>query len=193
MELPGAFPTRLLVAMAIRAWAICASLSMSNFAAGTSSFSVKLLIRLFHVSKRWRNGMFESFGIASRKTTPMIPTNPSEPIRNNNLRAATRPMNIIRNTTPNSNMAVERFSGAINRHTIPVRIIIYLNAFGLAPSSSCFLERMKETAIITAILASSEGWNCNPMNDIQRAAPFTRSPVMTPISVTKASSTTETG
>ena len=71
--------------------------------------------------------------------------------------------------------------------------MMYLNAFGLAPSSSCLLDRIKETAITTAIFASSEGWNCNPMNDIQRAAPLTRSPVITPISVTKASSTTETG
>ena len=90
-------------------------------------------------------------------------------------------------------MAVERFSGAISRQTIPVIIRMYLNAFGLAPSSSCFFDRIKETAMTTANLANSEGWNCKPINDIQRAAPLTRSPVITPIRVTKANSTTETG
>ena len=90
-------------------------------------------------------------------------------------------------------MAVERFSGAISKRTSPVRIMMYLKALGLAPSSSCLLDRMNETAMMTAIFASSEGWNCSPIKVIQRAAPLTRSPVMIPISVTNASRTREIG
>ena len=137
--------------------------------------------------------MSVSFGMASKNTAPRQPTNARPPNNMANFLNATRPMNIINTTTPNNSIAVERFSGAISIHTSPVSIMIYLKAFGLAPSSSCFLDRMKETAMITAILASSEGWNCNPIKLIQRAAPFTRSPVMTPIKVTKASNTTEIG
>lgn len=48
----GALPTTLLVATAIRAWAICASLSISNLAAGTSSSLVNFSIRARQVSKR---------------------------------------------------------------------------------------------------------------------------------------------
>ncbi|GAE82681.1 hypothetical protein JCM10512_904 [Bacteroides reticulotermitis JCM 10512] len=46
---------------------------------------------------------------------------------------------------------------------------------------------------MTAIFANSEGWNCKPMKVIQRAAPFIRSPVMIPISVTNANKTIEIG
>ena len=101
--------------------------------------------------------MSVSLGMASRKITPRHPASASPPNNIANFLKATRPMNIINTTTPNSSIAVERFSGAMSMHTSPVSIIIYLKAFGLAPSSSCFLERIKETAMITAILASSEG------------------------------------
>ena len=51
----------------------------------------------------------------------------------------------------------------------PVIIIIRLKAFGLAPSLILPLDGMKAVTMITAILAISEGWNCMPMNVIQRA------------------------
>lgn len=40
-------------------------------------------------------------------------------------------MNIIRKTTPNSNAAVDKFSGAMSRQITPVIIIIRLKAFGV--------------------------------------------------------------
>ena len=125
--------------------------------------------------------------------TATPPTSPNIPNIPNSFLEDIRPMNIIIHTTPNSSIAVERFSGAMSRNTSPVRIMIYLKAFGLAPYSSCLLDRMNETAMITAIFANSDGWNCNPIKVIQRAAPLTRSPVIMPISVTNASRTRDTG
>jgi len=90
-------------------------------------------------------------------------------------------------------MAVDRFSGAMRIQIAPVIYMMYLKAFGLAPSSSCFFDRINDTAMITAILASSDGWNWTPKKVIQRAAPFTRSPVSTPIKVTNASKTNDKG
>ena len=119
------------------------------------------------------------FFVIRRKVTAMTPTDVRPPINTNSFFAETRPMNIIRKTTPNSNAAVDKFSGAMSRQMTPVIIIILLNAFGWAPSSSCPLERMKAVTMITAIFAISEGWNCMPMNVIQRAAPLMRSIIMT--------------
>ena len=102
-------------------------------------------------------------------------------------------MNIIKKTTPNSSAAVDRFSGAMSRQIIPVIIIIRLNAFGLAPSSSCPLDRMKAVTMITAIFAISEGWNCIPMNVIQRAAPLIRSIIMTSTSSIAEAGNRKTG
>jgi len=195
MEFPGPLPTTWLVAMAIRACAICASLSISNLAAGTSSLSKKPETRFCQVSKRWSPGVLCSVlaGIAISIPTATPPTSASNPSIPNSFFADTRPMNIIMHTTPNNSIAVDRFSGAISMNTNPVRIMMYLKALGLAPYSSCFFDRINETAMMTAILASSDGWNCNPMKVIQRAAPLTRSPVMIPINVTNANRTRETG
>ena len=132
-------------------------------------------------------------GIAISIPTATPPTSASNPSIPNSFFADTRPMNIIMHTTPNNSIAVDRFSGAISMKTSPVRIMMYLKALGLAPYSSCFFDRINETAMMTAILASSDGWNCNPMKVIQRAAPLTRSPVMIPINVTNANRTRETG
>ena len=186
-ELPGPLPTTLLVATAIRAWAIWASLSISNLAAGTSVSSVNFSIRARHVSKRCRNGK-SLFLVSTRNATPMIATPAKAPANINSFFIATRPMNIIRKTTPKSKAAVERFSGAISRQTTPVIIMIRLKAFGLAPSSSCPLERIKAVTMITAIFATSEGWNWIPMKVIQRAAPLMRS-----IIITRPSNTTDKG
>ena len=68
--------------------------------------------------------------------TKSITTTPTVPINLANCFQGTRPITIIKKTTPNSNAAVEPFSGAIRMKTTPVIHIIYLNAFGLALSSS---------------------------------------------------------
>ena len=47
--------------------------------------------------------------------------------------------------------------------------------------------------MITAILAISEGWNCMPMNVIQRAAPLIRSIIMTSISSIAEAGNRKTG
>ena len=70
---------------------------------------------------------------------------------------------------------------------------MFLKAVGLAPSSFCPRESSDEVRIITAIFASSEGWNCKPMKDIHREAPFTRSPEMSPMPKTNIRSSTEAG
>ena len=137
--------------------------------------------------KRCRNGK-SLFLVSTRNATPMIATPAKAPANINSFFIATRPMNIIRKTTPKSKAAVERFSGAISRQTTPVIIMIRLKAFGLAPSSSCPLERIKAVTMITAIFATSEGWNWIPMKVIQRAAPLMRS-----IIITRPSNTTDKG
>ena len=137
--LPGILPMILLEAMAILAWAIWAFLSISYLAAGTASLSSKNpLIRFCHVSTRCIIGI-SRYCFAG--VTIIIPINmtamtPTIEISLRSCFHGTRPIIIIRKTTPNSNMAVEPFSGAINMNTIPVIHMIYLNAFGLAPSSS---------------------------------------------------------
>ena len=133
------------------------------------------------------------FFVISRKVTATMPTDARLPVSINRRFAETRPMNIIRKTTPNSNAAVDKFSGAMSRQITPVIIIIRLKAFGLAPSSSCPLDRMKAVTMITAILAISEGWNCMPMNVIQRAAPLIRSIIMTSISSIAEAGNRKTG
>ena len=71
--------------------------------------------------------------------------------------------------------------------------MMYLNALGCAPFSSWYLDRMNAVTMITAILANSEGWNCIPKNVIHLAAPFTRSPVIIPIPITKSSKMHDNG
>ena len=68
--------------------------------------------------------------------TKSITTTPNKTKKLTNYIHGTRPITIIKKTTPNYNAAVEPFSGAIRMKTTPVIHIIYLNAFGLALSSS---------------------------------------------------------
>ena len=137
--LPGIFPMILLEAIAILACAIWASLSISYLAAGTASLSSKKpLMRFCQVSTRCIMGTLFSLCVGITITMPAksITTTPTVPINLANCFQGTRPITIIKKTTPNSNAAVEPFSGAIRMKTTPVIHIIYLNAFGLALSSS---------------------------------------------------------
>ena len=87
-------------------------------------------------------------------------------------------MNIIRYTVPKSRAAVDQFSGAISAHPTKVMPMMYLKALGLAPSSVCFLLRMKAVTMMMAILANSEGWKSMPKRLSQREAPFTAVPMI---------------
>ena len=69
---------------------------------------------------------------------------------------------------------------------------IHLNACGLAPSSVCPFDKKAAVRMMTAILASSEGWKATPKKVSQRAAPFTRSPEIKPINMTTISMMTDT-
>ncbi len=79
------------------------------------------------------------------------------PITANSLRAAIRPINIIKNTTPKRSIAVEKFSIKMRAHTGSTKNMIYLNILGLAPSSSCFFDKRKDTKMMIDIFAISEG------------------------------------
>ena len=69
---------------------------------------------------------------------------------------------------------------------------IHLKACGLAPSSVCPFDKNAAVRMMTAILANSEGWKATPKKVSHRAAPFTRSPEMKPISMTTINMMTDT-
>ena len=92
-------------------------MSISYLAAGTASLSAKNpLIRFCHVSTRCIIGTSLSFSAGIAITTPMKRPSISTTAAANLVSCChgTLPIIIIKNTTPNSNTAVEPFSGAIN-------------------------------------------------------------------------------
>ena len=172
-ELPGILPMPLLEAMAMLACAICAFLSMSN-RFGSSSPSVCVLMRLIHVGKRWSPGSSATtfLGSTSAIATTLAPAKRQTPMSLPICTRETRPMNIIKMTTPKSSIAVEKFSGMMSRQMGAETYNIYLKARGSAPSSRCIRDRMSATAVTTASFPNSEGWK----PAIQRREPFTSAP-----------------
>ena len=98
-------------------------------------------------------------------------------------------MNIITNTVAHSNAAVDRFSDIIRNTVIPVRNKIYLNAFLSVPSSLWNFANIIDTDIISAIFATSEGWNWKNPRSIHLLAPL----VMAPCINTTSNKAHETG
>ena len=74
-----------------------------------------------------------------------------------------------------------------------VIIMMRLKAFGLAPSSSCPFEEDKGGNDDDGHLRYFRRLELNAHEGHPAAAPFTRSPVMNPISITKASSPMDIG
>ena len=81
------------------------------------------------------------------------------------------------NTTPKSKTAVDRFSGAMSPHTIPVIHNIHFMASCEAPSSVCIRDSMRAVPITTPTLANSEGCMEKPAIFIHRAASLTSAPL----------------
>lgn len=116
--------------MAILAWAICPSPSISNFSGGTVDVSKWLSKRLCQVTIRCKpilshvsEGTYLIVHKAKIRAPPHMPTSIAI------CRRGTRPTYIMRNTLPHNNTAVERFSVMISMQVIPVTHSMYLKSF----------------------------------------------------------------